>query len=57
MHGYRHAYSCLCLLKPFTLNEKEIIFSVIYNYGHNIWRNFDVLPTFSFPTSETKPDY
>ena len=28
-----------------------------YNHGHNIMRIFDVLPNFTFPTSETKPDY
>ena len=28
-----------------------------YNYGHNITRIFDVLPSFPFTTRETKPDY
>ena len=28
-----------------------------YNLGHNILRLFDVLPNFSFPTSETNRDY
>ena len=28
-----------------------------YNYGHNIWRIFDVLRNVPFTTSETKPDY
>ena len=28
-----------------------------YNHCHNIVRSFDVLPSFLFITSETKPDY
>ena len=28
-----------------------------YNHGHNILRIFDVLPSFPFTISETKPDY
>ena len=28
-----------------------------YNHGHNILRIFDVLPIFTFTTSEMKPDY
>ena len=31
--------------------------SIIYNYGHNILRIFDVSTNFSFATGETKPDY
>ena len=28
-----------------------------YNGGHNILRTFDILPNFSFATSETQCDY
>ena len=30
---------------------------ICYNSGHNILRLFDVLPNFSFTTSETNRDY
>ena len=31
--------------------------NVFYNHFHNILRHFDVLPNFSFTTSETMRDY
>ena len=38
-----------------------LFFSILkawnYNLGHDILRRFDVLPNFSFATSETNRDY
>ena len=38
-------------------NSLEHINSLIYNLGHNVLGLFDVLPNFSFTTSETNHDY
>ena len=31
--------------------------TLMYNYGCNILRIYDILPNFPFTTSEAKPDY
>ena len=33
------------------------LYDIYYNLGHNILRFFDVLPNFSFTTSEANRDY
>ena len=40
----------ICIYVNFLINK----YYVNYNHGHNIMRIFDVLPNFSFTTSETK---
>ena len=35
----------------------KFFIKLFYNHGHDILRLFDVLPNFSFITSETKRDY
>ena len=46
-------------LEPYYQKVKLELFKIAsnYNLGQNIWRLFDVLPNFSFTTSETNRDY
>ena len=45
------------LEKPLTSEQPYRQFFLGYNQFHNILRLFDVLPNFSFTTSETMCDY
>ena len=42
---------------PYSISKFFIFLFKTYDQFHNILRLFDVLPIFSFTTSETMPDY
>ena len=41
----------------YTTDEQALLLEGFSNHFHNILRLFDVLPNFSFPTTETMSDY